>query len=367
MSQGIISDNWSLQNISEIFVHGLDNENTHYIHINSEQDSYEYKEISSANINIECLFDFITDIILRDQILVDDKFTGAWEQYKSPLAQVVNAKVIRAYPFLVDYQKLEEPRNEFIKKLCVTSDLKRDHELNRLGWNQNKETPHPYLSQTLWGGAGMLARGFVYEQGYTPHPVRKRLFVNAGIVLPSENAVIQLNNIIDEKRAKVSSSLIQNDELHSLTIDMPPLPIKVIQESNSIEDMITVALQLRQEYQELRDWLGCYQNALSDGSYKDIQKFQKILKSISSYTDSKMGIIDSNAPTFTTGIGVLKVALKGEPINTILNQFGVRSMINKLIISKSGNSDMKKFLNFFGHKNTSVGLSVLEHFSSKNI
>ncbi|MGD2117920.1 MAG: hypothetical protein PVG66_06160 [Chromatiales bacterium] len=146
---------------------------------------------------------------------------------------------------------------------------------------------------------------------------------------------------------------------------MPPLPIKIIQESNSINDLIAVALQIREEYQELRNWLGCYQQALSDGTYMDISKFQKILHSISQYVDSKMGALDPNAPTFTAGIGVLKIAKKGHPINHIKNQFGVRSMINNIIFSKTGNADLKKFLKFFDQQNTTVGLKVIDTFVRK--
>lgn len=363
MSQSIISDNWSLQNISEMFKVGLDNDNTHYIHIDSENNEFSYKEIPSAIVTIEAFFDFITDIILRDQILVESDFVHAWKRFDSPVNIVAESGVIREYPFSVDYKRLEEPRNEFVKKLCITDDLINAHEENRLGWLKNKQSPHSYLSQTLWGGAGMLARSFVYEKSYTPHPVRKRLFINAGLALQNDNAANAINNFINEKRAKVSSMQNNGDELFSLTINMLPLPIKVIQESNSTNDLITVALQLRDEYQELRDWLGCYQQAMSDGSYTDINKFQKILHSISLYVDSLMGHVDSNSPTFTAGIGVLKVAIKGHPLNTLQNQFGVRSMINNLIVSRSGNSDLKKFLNFFGHKNSVVGLNVLEHFS----
>jgi len=367
MSQSVISDNWSLQNISELLTEGMDDAEGHYIEVDRENDSYGYKSIPSAVIQTEALFDFITDIILRDQIIVEEKFTHVWNQHGSPLASAVNAGVIRSYPFLVDFEKLIEPRNEFLDRLCVTSALKKDHEENSVGWDKNRHTPHGYLSQTLWGGAGMLARGFVYEKGYTPHPVRKRLFIDAGVAMASEDAVVQLNNIISEKRAKILSVSLKQDELHSLTVNMLPLPIKVIQESNSINDLITVALQLREEYQELRNWLGCYQQALSDGSYKDISKFQKILQSISQYVDSKMGVIDSNAPTFTAGIGVLKIAIKGQPINFIKNQFGVRSMINNLIVSKSGNADLKKFLNIFEQRNTTIGLKVIDSFAQKSV
>ncbi|QMU60795.1 MAG: hypothetical protein GKR92_03445 [Gammaproteobacteria bacterium] len=367
MDQSVISDNWSLQCISELLTAGMKDAESHYIKIDRKNDSYGYVSLPYAVIQTEALFDIFTDIILRNQIIVDEEYIHVWNQKGSPFQSALNKGVIRSYPFLVDEEKLIDPRNEFVDRLCVTSALKKDHQENSDGWNKNKCSPHEYLSQTLWGGAGMLARGFVYKKGYTPHPVRKRLFIDAGIAMTSEDAVVQLDNLISEKRANISSVNIKQDELHSLTVNMPPLPIKVIQESNSINDLITVALQLREEYQELRNWLGCYQQALSDGSYREISKYKKILHSISQYVDSKMGVIDPNAPTFSISISVLKIARKGQPINTIQNQFGIRSMINKLIVSKSGNTEIKKFLNFFEQRNTTVGLKVIDSFAQKSI
>ena len=92
-------------------------------------------------------------------------------------------------------------------------------------------------------------------------------------------------------------------------------------------------------------------------------KYQGILQSISKYVDSKIGVADTNAPTFTAGIGVLKMAIKGDPVNAIKNQFGVRSMVNKLILSKSGTADLKKYLGFFDQKKSAVGMKVIGHFS----
>ncbi|KRT56339.1 hypothetical protein Ga0074115_1411 [endosymbiont of Ridgeia piscesae] len=106
MSQSVISDNWSLQNISELLLNGMEDGEGQYIKIDRENDSYEYKKISEAVIQTEALFDFITDIILRDQIIVDEKFTQAWKQYSS-LDKAVNAGVINPFPFLIDYENLQ--------------------------------------------------------------------------------------------------------------------------------------------------------------------------------------------------------------------------------------------------------------------
>jgi len=328
MSQSIILDNWSLQNISELLTEGMSSDNASIIELNQEKDSHYYRDISSAIISIEALFDFITDVILRDQILVEEKFAYAWKQYDTPLIKILDEGVIRPYQFLIDPKKLIEPRIEFVERLCLTSTLKKDHDENTVQWNESESVKHKYLSQTLWGGAGMLARAFVYEQCYTPHPIRRRLFQKAGIALSDEDSVIRLNSVIREKRALISASQPGKDEFYSLSMDLPPLPIRVIQEANSVNDLITVALQLREDYQELRHWLRLYQQALTEGDYyNNIDKYQKILHSISLYIDSITGNKDSNSPTFTARIGVLKLAIKGNPINNLKNQFGVRAMV----------------------------------------
>jgi hypothetical protein len=366
VSQSVISDNWSLQNISDLLVKGIDPSVAHFITPNTETDSHEYEEIPSAVIAIEALFDLITDVILRDQILVEEKFVNAWSNKNSPLNKLAEQSVVRAFPFLSDPERLAGPRDEFVSMLCLTSSLKREHQENVAGWTSIRRTPNRYLSQTIWGGAGMLARAFVYEKGYTPHPVRKRLFQKAGIALPDTDAVLRACSTINEKRASIRTLQASGHELYSLHVNMEPLPIKVIRESSCPADIATVALQMRDEYAELRNWLGQYQQSISTGDYKDIQKHQKVLASISQYVDAVMGKTSPDADTFTAGIDVLKIASKGSPVNTLQNQFGVRAMINKLILGASGGAELKKLLKFFGHHDTSIGMKVLEHFSSRD-
>jgi len=366
MSQSVISDNWSLQNISELLIDGIDPSVSHFISLNTETDSHEYEETSSAAIAIEALFDLITDVILRDQILVDEKFSGAWFNKSGPLNRFAEQSVVRTFPFLHDPAVLDGPRDEFVGRLCLTNSLKREHQENVLGWENARKTPNPYLSQTIWGGAGMLARAFVYEKGYTPHPVRKRLFQKAGIALSDTDAVLRACNTINEKRASIRALQGSGHELYSLHVNMDPLPIKVIRESSCPADIPVVALQIREEYKELRSWLGLYQQSINSGDYKDIQKHQRTLTSISQYVDSVMGKTSAETATFTAGIDILKIAIKGSPINSLQNQFGVRAMINKLVLGTSGRTELKKFLKFFDHQNTSIGMKVLEHFSSRN-
>lgn len=363
MSSPVISDNWSLQEISELLTAGIDSADTHFIKIDRDSDSYSYEKIPSAIVKIETLFDFITDIILRDQIIVDDNFTQSWKGNNNPLHEVEKAGLIRPFPFLQKKEKLDEPRKNLVNRMCVTSDLVKDQEEHDSLWNSKIKSPHDYLAQILWGGAGMLARSFVYEMNYTPHPIRKRFFHNSGVLLSAEDAVAQLKSTLRENRATLATKVRGQDELYSLYINLPPLPILSIREANSIHDILKIAIQIRDEYKELRGWLDQYQQALTDGKYNDINKFQKILSSISQYIESITGSINPNAPTFTTGISVLKIAIKGQPINTLLNQFGIRSIINQLITESTGNQELKKLLGFLNHRNSATGMAVIEHFS----
>ncbi|MBN2607073.1 MAG: hypothetical protein JXR47_07040 [Thiotrichales bacterium] len=359
----VIADNWSLQNIAEMMVNGLDDEITHYVDVDFQNNSFSYKDVSHSAITVETFFDFITDIILRNQIVVDSNFSSSWKSKDSLLSKPFEAGLIREFSFLDEPDRLKEPRDEFLKRLCVTEGITQAHIENTVGWQNHRQTPHPFLSQILWGGAGMLARSLVFEKGYTPHPIRKKLFLDSGFALPANTAVNTLTTFINEKRASLQTVNTDSSELFSLQVNLPPIPLKVIREANSVDDLITVAMQMRDEFSELRGWLGAYQNALSDGTYRDEKKFENIIKSVSLYIDSFMGKVDSNAPTFTAGIGVLKVSIKGRPINALQNQFGVRSMMNKLVLERSGDAELRKFLGFFGHRNSTIGLQVIEHFT----
>jgi hypothetical protein len=295
---------------------------------------------------------------------VDEAFIDAWAEADGPLVVAVQQGIVKSFRFLGQPQELVSPRNEFVERMCVTASLKKRHEENVAEWERNKTTPDRYLSQALWGGAGMLARALVYQTSYTPHPVRKRLFQESGIALQNNGAMVRLNQTIKEKRASIYSVRSDKDNLLSLQVRLPPLPVKIIQESRSPNDLIKVALQFRGEYTELRGWLAEYQESLDGGEFVDIQKYQRILRSISQYVDSRVGIVDSNAPSFTVGIDILKFAFKGNPINTLKNQYGVRSVINKLVTTRSGDKELEKFLGFFGHRSSAVGLKVLDHFAT---
>lgn len=364
MAQGVVADNWSLQDISTLLTEGLEQDDSGEIII--ESGIHTYKRISSAIIQTEALFDFLIDLLLRDEILVEEKFTYAWETINSPLLEAKKIGVVRGHPFLADAKKIAGPRDRIVEHLCSTQSLKDAHQENVNGWNENKVTPDKLLSATLWGGAGMCARSYVFERSYTPHPLRKRLFLNSGFMLPAADALHQLVTFIADNKMKVSRKIFGNESLYSSYINIPAIPLRIIQESSSPDQLIATALQMREDFRSLREWLKVFQNEISADDTTKLLTHRKELDSISEYVNKKIGLGSSSSPlTMEVGYGIFKIAFKGNPIEQIKNQFGIRATLNKLIFGSNGKSELKKYVQMFDEQGTSIGYELQDHFTTR--
>lgn len=364
MANGVIADNWSLQDISSLLKDGFESEPSGEIVVSDADHSY--KAVSSAAIQTEALFDLVTDLILRDEILVEEKFTHAWEAHGSPINKARDVGVIRSYPFLNEPEKLKEPRDRIVQHICSTKPLAKAHKENVEGWAKNKETPDPLLSATLWGGAGMCARSFVYEKNYTPHPLRKRLFLNSGFLLSAQDAMHQVTTFLDDNRVKVSKKIYGNDSLYSAYLKIPSLPVRVIQESTSADQIISVALEMRNDFKDLREWLKIFQNSITLEDTQELLKKRKELDLVAEHVSTKLGLTDSkSSSSLEAGIGIFKLSLgMGNPINYLKNQFGVRATLNKLIFGSSGKKELEKYVDMFDAKGTGIGYDIQHYFSS---
>lgn len=364
MGQSVICDNWSLQIVSELLTDGLDVDTSSILEV-SKDGKHSLVPLPSSILAFEALFDLINDIVLRDQILVDNAYTYTWMSKDGPLSDLLKSSTLRQFPFVENASKISEPREAFVERLLLTPQLRSLHLENVAGWNNNKSTTHPLESQILWGGAGMLARSFVFETPYTPHPARKRFFSRAGIILPTQSAVQRLAGVVKNNRVAIRQSHSEGEELFSLRLSIDPIPIRVIREANSVSDILSVALQLRSEYKALRDWLGEFQSGLDDDKFNSIAKQEQLLKSVSLNVTSILGKGQDLEPTLSIGIDSFKLALKANPLNAIVNKFGVRSIINNLIFDANGQKELKRLLGFFGHHASPTSLKVFEHFGSR--
>jgi len=362
MAQGVVSDNWSLQDISSLLVSGMDDSSADEIIVKDK--IHSYNPISFASVQTEALFDFITDLVLRDEILVEERFTHAWTASHSPILKAKELGVVRSYPFLNEPEKLALPKSRIIEHMCSNESLKKSHQENVTSWKETQQVTHPLLSATMWGGAGMCARSFVYEKSYTPHPLRKRFFVNSGFMLPAGDALHQVTSFLNDEQMKVSKKIYGTDSLYSLFINMPAIPLRVIQDSSSIPQLIEVALEMRSDFLNLREWLKQFQNALSNDDINEINNYRKQLDSVSQNVSAKIGLGTTGKPvTMEAGMGIFKIATQVNPINALKNQFGVRATLNKLIFGSNGKPEIKKFVRMFDQHNTAIGYDIERHFT----
>lgn len=362
MAQGVVSDNWSLQDISNLFSRGMDDSNADEIIITEQ--THVYNPVSFASIQTEALFDFLTDLVLRDEILVEEKFEHSWVNSNSPILKAKELGVVRSYPFLNDSFKLVAPRERILEHMCSTESLKLAHKENVDSWEKTNQVTHGLLSATMWGGAGMCARSFVYEKSYTPHPLRKRFFVNSGFMLPAGDALHQMTSFLNDEQMKVSKKIYGADSLYSLFVNMPAIPLRIIQEASSINQFVDLALELRDDFSKLREWLKQFQNALTDDDIKKINMYRKELDSVSQNVNAKIGLGASGKPvTMEAGVGIFKIATQSNPINALKNQFGIRATLNKLIFGSNGKPEIKKYIRMFEQSNTAVGYEIEKHFT----
>lgn len=361
----VLADNWSLQNVAELLTSGLGNDQASLIKIDKQKNSHNYVDINYDVIRLEALFDLINDIVLKDELVVDERFIGSWKKLKSPLSELQEAGIIQPFAFLDSPEKLKYPREQLVTRLCATPTLTSEHLLNESIWRTDRKTPFPVLSSVLWGGAGMLARSHVYECNYTPHPLRRRFFADTGIFKEKSNATESLHTLVSTKRLQLFGGKQGNGSLYSAFINISPIPLRVIEESSDISDVLRISLELRKEMKELREWLNQFQNAVDNEDVDAVIKHEKLLDSVSQYVDQRVSGGASKRVNMSLGIGFLKFTLNVDPIIAIQNKVGVRSSINSLIFDKPGKQALKKLLGFFGDSHSIASYPIYEHFAKE--
>lgn len=363
MGQRVIADNWSLQAVSELLTHGLDVDDNPGIAPLTDPDK-SMPALPQAAIDLEALFEFLTDVVLRDQILVDDQFHDAWFGQGESLAELARRSIVRPHPFLERPERLEAPRREFLRRLLLNATMAQEQSANEASWAESRTTPHTFTSQLVWGGAGMLSRAWVNETPYTPHPLRRRLFERAGIVLPVSSGLDELTQSVARHRTDLYRTGSGSDALSGLHVGLPALPALVLREAKSLTDMFVVASQMRDELAELRAWLSQLQEALNQGEFKAIAAERKQLRRLAKQVARALGEKPADAASLNLGWSWVRLTVKLDPAAWLPKFDRVQVQAAMLTFAPSGARELRKLLGFFGHERSAVGLRTLTHFSS---
>ena len=360
ISINAIVDNWTLQNVGELISNGFSNDQASVVRV--RDDTHSYDDVSECIVQTEALFDIMTEIVLRETLVVDGQFTYTWESADSPINPLDREGIIRKKPF-TDFEDHYEPLRSYLAdRMCVTDSLKLAHAENVRNWAESNQTTDPYLSAVLWGGAGMVARSSAFGFPYSPHPLRRRLFLETGLFLDGTSPQTKVEKFVEESRLRLLKAGTTDNELYALRVLLPPIPAQIINESDGPSNLVDTAIQLRAEYAPLRQWLSEVEDVAKMGDPVRAQKLDKVLREVTRKVDKTIGNGTTDA-TLSVSLGAIRLS-KGLDIgNPLRRATKVYSTLNRMVFSESGNSALKKLCRHFDAKGTAVERKLTEHFS----
>jgi len=361
MGSALIIDNWLLQDIGSCLSQGLNRDNVSEVVIHRADDSHSIRDVPAAGVQIEALLGFLVDIVLRDSIVVDSAFTNTWSDYEKYFAMLLGQGLMRPLPLGAYDERLKESKRYALEQLCVTSTLREAQQQNERSWAARKGAENPYMSAVIWGTAGMLSRSHVFEAPYSGHPLRKRVIEQTVLASPSRDAVAEILEWMNDERLRLYEAKVTKGLQRTATLVLPPIAIEIIEASADIDDLVTVAYQLRDKYVGMREWMRSIQTAMECENPKEIAKYKKTLDAVSKDLGRAMGKNDTGKITLKIGLGWPSISISVGTLDEVMKKFGMRATLNNQIFTGQGERSVKKLLRMFEEEKSRVGLSVQQY------
>ena len=364
MNEGkVLIDNWMLQEVAELLVEGINVDTTIKYIIENENKSKRIKVPHSA-IQLESLFKLLTEVVTSEELFLDGKFAHAWQQNVQPLDNLEQKKIVNIIG-IPKTEKFIDNREIIIEHLKLSKDLRRRHESIVKYWDKhqkNKNDKDGFLSQVIWGTAGNLSRSGMLNMLYSPHPTRTTLI--EGATTPFKlNATEEILSIIQNKRIELIERIYSNSKYNIGTITLNPIIVEIIESANSVNNMFSVALQLRKDYKNFRKFINKYQAAINNGDTKKLLESVDLINEVSSRIINKNEFNKYGEIELNLVIG--KIKGKFDVIRNIRSNFGVRATIKKFLFAKHSEGTLDKIFELFDEKNIKLKNEIKEYFIVK--
>jgi len=369
MAGQLIIDNWMLEDVNRVLQQGLSAEETGEIVIETKKDSHNFRFMPEAVFQIDALLMLLVNIVLRDCLIVDDRFIYGWDKGDKSLQELKDRKILIPFDFLSSEEIIAGPRKAVVEELCVTRSIRDIQIANEVSWETRRKSVDAHMSQLVWGGAGYLARSHVYQAPYLGCPYRQALIRQTRFVGYRPDAVKEMEHVISTERANLFQSSFKGMSAKYATFNVPPIAVEVIEESRDPNQLITVAIQLRDKYEKLREWLKTYQDALDTEDLRSLIEHRKILESTARSIESKYFNTSKGSTRISVGtswllipkIDISRTIDIGAVVDNLTSKFGVRAMLNDLIVKPRGGESLKKLLALFGEKNSLLSTKTYQN------
>lgn len=360
MPSELLIDSWTLQCAGTLLNHGLTGGDASELVLSADRKRFKYARRSEDVVNARCLFQTLDSMVFAESVCVDQDSAGTWADVPD-FHPLVKTGVIVARPFQPIRDQWLPARERFIEELCVCPSMRKLHRQNVALFRKTQENVDRFFSQLIWGGAGMLARAHALGIPYLSHPLRDSWFRNVGRLFGPASAQQRLREFVGEQRVQVLKRTDQTGFLARL--NLPSITVIAVQEATSLSQLTQIAQQLRAEYAPLRRWLGEFQRAMDASNTREILAKEKVLQSVARHIDATCSAFPVGDTTLQIGTSWLKATLKsGDPINSLQNQFGVRAMLNRLVLAPAGRDAVRKLVRLCGEKNSKTGVNFEREF-----
>lgn len=345
MDNSVLLDNWSFQDIGDLFANGYDGDRAGLLV--ATPTGHDYEPVVHGELQIKALYDLLSNAVLRDTLRLDQQFTDHWAPFSEIFRPLNDAKLFLLSTPIIEGMDIREGRSALVKQLCVTDSLRQLQEENERHFEIHRRSAHVYESQIIWGGAGMLARADAYRIPYVGHPCRQRFFESTGAWRPARDVVQEVVSVVDQHKAMIYAGQRGDQSVRRAQLILPSVATEAITMSSRPEDLFHSALELRDKYKPVRTWLAEIRTALENEDTATIAKYNKTLDALARDV-SRMNTAAESELSFDLTIGwpTLSLPLK-RGVEAIRRRFSVRHDLLKLIKGPAGARADEKVRNWF--------------------
>ncbi|HTL66656.1 MAG TPA: hypothetical protein VL200_03250 [Lacunisphaera sp.] len=355
----VVIDNLSLQQVGETLSVGLTDDSRTEL-APSEAKGYEVRAVPSPGIQIEELLQLLNAIILSDELIVDGSATSTWEDVAPLFAPLIEARVLIAKPFAEIRSEWVPIRNVVQEALCFSPQLSADFAAFRAKWKLGINDP--VFSTLMWGTAGMIARSQYLQTPYLAHPTRGRLIDLSSLAPHRSNAQEIVQRFITTERVKLFDRVTAGQKTRAVTLSLPPLGLEVIAESKDRNQLISTAIQLREKYRHLREWIHEYQRAL-ETSPRDAAKKMAILEAAAADIERLFGGSWWSKLSVSVGMS-LSDLVPSIPVGAVIQRRlpgSIRTAVTKIVQRPWDDGALEKLFSLLGTDSPKLRAQALLH------
>lgn len=362
----LLMDNWTMQNAGELLHDGFQGDVAPELCFSDDRKEYFYKDISGDLVALECLFQVLNNIVIADISYVDADRMSAWLPHFPKLETLEKSGIVLGRLFENRKDQWVDAREAIVSHFATCPGISTVHQANVEAWSAKEPLPDNILSAVLHGGAGMLARARFARIPYSSHPLRERLLAKAGYLQGPPSALEQVEAFVSSKRLSMFERMDASG--YYARLNLPPLAVQVINEASSADDLVTVAVQLRDKYRKLREWVAEFQAALDVEDVKEIRSRQKLLSDLAAALEGKAPEDLLGGTTLQLGItDWLKLTVKPAAlVSAIQNRTGVRAQLNHILLSPPGLKAIRRLFGFYDQANTKLALDLERELQKRN-